>query len=48
MAGLLTTLTSLAAAGTMMLSGALDDAAPQNDVDGTLFLVNRQGRVSED
>ena len=48
MAGLLTTLTSLAAAGTMMLSGALDDAAPQNDVDGTLFLVNRQWRVSED
>lgn len=48
MASLLTTLTSLAAAGAMMLSGAVESAAPQNDIDGTLFLVNRQWRVSED
>lgn len=48
MASLLTTLTSLAAAGAMMLSGAVESAAPQNDIDGTLFLVNRQWRVSDD
>lgn len=48
MASLLTTLTSLAAAGAMMLSGSVESAAPQNDIDGTLFLVNRQWRVSDD
>lgn len=47
MASLLTSLASLAAAGTMLLSGAVESAAPQNDMDGTLFLVNRQWRVSE-
>lgn len=39
-------LLSLAAAGTMMLSNSLTMAAPQNDVDGLLFLQNRQWRVS--
>ena len=38
---------SLAAAGTMMVSGALNRAAPQNDADGNLFLVNRQWMVTE-
>lgn len=47
MAALLTTLTSIAAAGTLMLSSAVDAAAPQNDPDGIL-LVNRQWRISED
>ncbi len=40
-------LLSLGAAGTMMVSGALNDAAPQNNVDGLLFLQNRQWRVSQ-
>lgn len=39
-------LISLAAAGTMMLSAPLDAAAPQNDIDGTLFLINRQWRAN--
>lgn len=39
-------LLSLAAAGTMMLSAPLDKAAPQNDIDGTLFLANREWRMS--
>ena len=43
---LLETLASMAVAGTMLVSSALDAAAPQNDIDGTLFLVNRQWRVS--
>ena len=38
---------SLAAAGTMMVSGALNRAAPQNDAGGNLFLVNRQWMVTE-
>ena len=38
---------SLLTAGSMMVSGALNTAAPQNDVDGPLFLVNRQWTVSE-
>ncbi len=46
MANLLEQLMSLAAAGTMMLSSALDAAAPQNDIDGLLFLQNRQWRAS--
>ena len=40
-------LLSLAAAGTMMISEPLDAAAPQHDIDGTMFLINRQWRVSE-
>lgn len=47
MATLLEQLLSLAAAGTMMLSSSLREAAPQNDVDGLLFLQNRQWRVSK-
>ena len=38
---------SLAAAGTMLVSGAINKGAPQNDADGNLFLVNRQWMVSE-
>ncbi len=45
MAGLLEQLMALAAAGTMMLSSSLDAAAPQNDIDGLLFLQNRQWRA---
>lgn len=47
MADLLTQLGSLAAAGMMLVSSALDAAAPQHDVDGLLFLINRQWRVSQ-
>lgn len=47
MAGILNTLVSLAAAGTMMVSTTLDTAAPQHDGSGTLFLVNRSWRISE-
>ena len=39
-------LLSLALAGPMMISGSLTAVAPQNDVDGLLFLQNRQWRVS--
>ena len=46
MADVLTQLLSLAAAGTMMISNSLMMAAPQNDVNGLLFLQNRQWRVS--
>ena len=38
---------SLLTAGSMMVSGALYAAAPQNDINGTLFLANRQWTVSE-
>ena len=38
---------SLAAAGTMMVSGAVNKGAPQNDADGNLFLVSRQWMVTE-
>ncbi len=38
---------SLAAAGTMLVSGAINKGAPQNNADGNLFLVNRQWMVSE-
>ena len=44
---LLTSILSLAAAGSMMLSGALKEAAPQHDMDSTLALVNRQETVSD-
>ena len=47
MATLLGQLLSLAAAGTMLLSTSLDAAAPHNDMDGLLFLNNRQWRVSK-
>ncbi len=44
---LLTQLASLGAAGMMLLSVPLDTAAPQNDAQGTLFLVNRQWTITE-
>ena len=44
---LLGKLASILAAGSMILSGALDEAAPQHDADGLLFLVNRQYRISD-
>ena len=48
MATLLQGLASLLAAGTMMISAPVDTAAPQHDVDGLLFLVNREWRVSKE
>ena len=44
MASLWGQLISLAAAGTMMISTALNTAAPQNDINGLLYLQNRQWR----
>lgn len=41
-----TKLLSLLAAGTMLVSGTIYEAAPQNDADGLLFLVNRQYTLS--
>ena len=38
---------SLLSAASMLFSTTADTAAPQNDFDGTLFLVNRQWRISE-
>ncbi len=46
MANLLEQLLTLATAGTVMISSALTAAAPQNDVNGLLFLQNRQWRTS--
>ena len=47
MTSVLGKLISLAAAGTMMVSGAINKGAPQNDAEGNLFLVNRQWMVTE-
>ena len=44
---LLQSLLSLSAAGALMVSSALDSAAPQHDASGYLYLVNRQWLVSE-
>ena len=44
---LLGKLVSVLAAGTMILSGTLEETAPQHDADGLLFLVNRQYMVSD-
>lgn len=46
MASLLAQLLSLATAGTMMISTGLNAGAPQNDINGLLFLQNRQWRAS--
>ena len=43
----LTNLMSLVAAASMLVTGTLNTAAPQNDVNGLLFLANRQYTVSE-
>ena len=47
MSDILTQLLSLAAAGTMMITNSMMMAAPHNDVNGLLFLQNRQWRVSK-
>ena len=47
MATLIQTLASVIAAGSMLFSAPVDVAAPQHDIDGDLFLINRQWRVSE-
>ena len=47
MTTLIQELLSLVAAGVMMVSTPLETAAPQNDVDGLLFLANRQWKVSK-
>ncbi len=44
---LLTDLVSLLAAGSLLISGAVKEAAPQHDAEGLLFLVNRQYMVSD-
>lgn len=44
---LLNNLLSMATAGVLAVSGTLNAAAPHNDVNGNLFLVNRQWMVSE-
>ena len=44
---LLGKLVSVLAAGTMILSGTLEEAAPQHNAEGPLFLVNRQYMVSD-
>ena len=44
---IVTSLASILAAGGMLLSGTIGDAAPQHDVNGTFFLVNRQYTVSD-
>ena len=43
----LTDLLSVVTAGSMVLSGAIGTAAPQHNINGMLFLVNRQYRVSD-
>lgn len=43
-----TQLTSLLCAGMMMATSSLQTIAPQNDVNGNLFLVNRTYRVCKD
>lgn len=43
----LTRMIAMLMAGSMMVSGAANTAAPQHDVNGLLFLVNRQYTVSE-
>ena len=44
---LLTGLMSVMAAGSLLIYGALEEAAPQHDADGLLFLVNREYGVSD-
>ena len=44
---IVTKLASILLAGGMVLSGTIEDAAPQHDPEGTLFLVNRQYTVSD-
>ena len=44
---LISRILSAVAAGAMAFSGALEEAAPQHNVNGTLFLVNRQYMVTD-
>ena len=44
---LISRILSVVTAGTLLLSGALEEAAPQHDAGGTLFLVNRQYMVTD-
>ena len=46
MGSLAATLLSLVTAGAMMVTAPLEYAAPQHDIHGDLFLVNRDTRVS--
>ena len=48
MTAVLRELLSLTAAAVMMFSETLSTTAPQNDLAGNLFLVNREWRVSKD
>lgn len=47
MSSVIQTMASLASAAMMIFSTALDTAAPQQDVDGLLFLANRQWTLHE-
>lgn len=47
MSGMVQSLASLLTAAAMLFGETADTAAPQNNFDGNLFLVNRQWRVSE-
>ena len=44
---LLEKLISVVAASATLLGGSMDAALPDKDIDGTLFLINRQNAVSE-
>ena len=44
----ITQLASLLCAGMMMATSSVQTIAPQNNVDGTLFIVNRTYRISKD
>lgn len=47
MPSIIASLATLLTAGTMLVSGSLEAAAPQNNVNGLLFLANRQWMVSQ-
>lgn len=47
MSSLMSAIASLAAAGALLTSSCIQSAVPQHDFSGTLFLINRDWRVSE-
>lgn len=47
MASIVSQVAALAMAGVTLLSSTIHTAAPHNDIRGTMFLVNREWRVSE-
>ena len=47
MSSILQAFASLSAAGALLVSGALETAAPQNSDTSMLLLVNREWRISE-